>query len=548
MIAKVAHRNDIDENVTVRRPRHLLRWLGAIVVILVVGLFIVSFFLDGIIRARTEAAMNQKLKGYHVTLAHAHLQLLGGVLTLGGLDIVQQAHPRPAVADLPMLRFHIEWKELLSRRVVADVLLSHPKIHIDQTQLVSEKNARVPMKHEGWQDALESIYPFKINRFTIDEGDVVYIQNKIEPPLHLENINFTTDNIRNIHQPNDVYPSPFRASLVIFDTGQATIYGDANYLEEPFPGARARYMIENVPLGPFEPEIRLINITVSGGRLSSSGLVEYSPKITRVQVDNAAIDGVNVGYVHSAATQQAEASRVKAAGKAIEKQNNRPAVELQVHEFDITGSNFSYTDKIKDPNYRLFLNDASLAIRNLSNHRQEGPASLALHGKFMGSGDAKLSGDFLASKNGPALNMQLAIQNTDLPSLNDLLRAYGRFDVAAGQFTLYSQVSIKDGAISGYVKPMFANLRVYDYQKDKNTGVLHQAKELAIGAASHVFKNSSTRQVATQVDLGGKLTNPNISTWQAIVEVLHNAFVQAILPGFDRAAGNASQGSQPAAR
>ena len=56
-----------------------------------------------------------------------------------------------------------------------------------------------------------------------------------------------------------------------------------------------------------------------------------------------------------------------------------------------------------------------------------------------------------------------------------------------------------------------------------------------IGGASHLFKNSSTGRVATQVDLKGKLTRPDVSTWQAIAEVLHNAFVSAILPGFDRA-------------
>ena len=53
----------------------------------------------------------------------------------------------------------------------------------------------------------------------------------------------------------------------------------------------------------------------------------------------------------------------------------------------------------------------------------------------------------------------------------------------------------KDGDVSGYVKPMFANLEVYDYQKDKRTGVLHQAKELLIGGASHIFKNSGTRRL-----------------------------------------------------
>ena len=108
----------------------------------------------------------------------------------------------------------------------------------------------------------------------------------------------------------------------------------------------------------------------------------------------------------------------------------------------------------------------------------------------MGSGDTNVSGEFLASQHGPAFNLKVAMQNTDLTSMNDLLRAYGRFDVAAGQFSVFSEVSYQETATSnGYVKPMFANLEVYDYQKDKSTGILHQAKELVIGGASHLFKN-----------------------------------------------------------
>src|SRR5882762_7115140 len=108
----------------VYRKHRLLFWTGGIFATLVVSLFIASFFLDDMIRARTQTAMNQKLKGYHVALAHAHLQLVGGILTLNGLKVIQQAHPQPAVANVPMMRFHIQVKELLSRRVVADVLLS----------------------------------------------------------------------------------------------------------------------------------------------------------------------------------------------------------------------------------------------------------------------------------------------------------------------------------------------------------------------------------------------------------------------------------------
>jgi hypothetical protein len=62
-----------------------------------------------------------------------------------------------------MLRFHIQVKELLSRRIVADMLLHRPKIHIDHTQFVSEKNSKVPLRQKGWQQALKAAYPFKIN-------------------------------------------------------------------------------------------------------------------------------------------------------------------------------------------------------------------------------------------------------------------------------------------------------------------------------------------------------------------------------------------------
>jgi hypothetical protein len=325
-----------DPDARAYRKHRLLFWIGGIFAMLILALFITSFFLDNIIRARTKAAMNQNLKGYHVALAHAHLQLVGGILTLNGLKVIQQAHPHPEVADVAMMRFHIQVKELFSRRVVADVLLSHPKVHIDQTQLVAQKKDKVPLRQKGWQDALEAAYPFKINRFTIENGDVVYIQDAVNPPLHLAKLNFTTDNIRNIHASNNIYPSRFHANLVIFDTGRATIDGHANYLEEPFPGARAQYTIANVPVSAFDPEIREINIAVSGGRLSSSGLLEYSPKVTRVQVDNATIDRVALGYLHAPSTQQAEARRIKDTGKQIEKQNNRPAVDISVAEFDIT--------------------------------------------------------------------------------------------------------------------------------------------------------------------------------------------------------------------
>ena len=82
---------------------------------------------------------------------------------------------------------------------------------------------------------------------------------------------------------------------------------------------------------------------------------------------------------------------------------------------------------------------------------------------------------------------------------------------------------------------MFADVEVYNRQKDRNTPIMHQVKELVIGGASHLLKSHRTNQVASDIDLRGKLTSPNVDTWQALGQVLRNAFIQAIIPGFDRA-------------
>ena len=65
--------------------------------------------------------------------------------------------------------------------------------------------------------------------------------------------------------------------------------------------------------------------------------------------------------------------------------------------------------------------------------------------------------------------------------------------------------AVKDGNISGYVKPMFSDLKVYDYQKDKNKGLIGQTKQILIGTAAHIFKNRQTQKVATQVTISGSL-------------------------------------------
>jgi hypothetical protein len=344
------------------------------------------------------------------------------------------ANARPPVMMMPMMEFDIQCSELFFGRVVADLLLWHPVLHIVEPQLAAQEKSKVPLKQQGWQDAVEAVYPFKINRLSIAKGDITYIENQDSAPLHLSELNLTTENIRNIRSPKSTYPSTFHCDMVVFGVGRASMTGEANYLEEPFPGVKAQYKIENMPLKLLTSVIKRANFRIEGGRLFSEGMVEYSPRGTDLEVNTATVESVNITYVHEKATAPAEVKRIKTAGSTVKAENNRPGTLFLIRRFEVRNGTFNFLDRSTNPTYALSLDQAMLTIQNLSNHRDRGRATFNVTGKFMGSGETTLSGAFVASAHGPSFNLDLAIRNTQLTLLNDLLRAYGRFNVAAGQF------------------------------------------------------------------------------------------------------------------
>jgi len=128
-----------------------------------------------------------------------------------------------------------------------------------------------------------------------------------------------------------------------------------------------------------------------------------------------------------------------------------------------------------------------------------------------------------------------------LPALNDLLRAYGNFDVSAGSFSLVTELHIKNDAISGYVKPFFKDMKVYDRHKDKGKGIFHQMYEILVGGVAKLLENRPHQAVATKADIRGMVEKPQTSTWQIIGELIKNAFFKAILPSFEKEAAGAGK-------
>jgi len=92
---------------------------------------------------------------------------------------------------------------------------------------------------------------------------------------------------------------------------------------KPFPGMITDYVLRDAPLSAVSPASKHVNLTVQGGTLSSDGTLEYSPKVTNVNVRNATIDKVGITYYPLLQTRNAETRRIKTVGQTVEKENNR---------------------------------------------------------------------------------------------------------------------------------------------------------------------------------------------------------------------------------
>src|SRR5664279_5697691 len=205
----------------------VLRWGVGMPVILALVLYCASYLLDEPLRSNTEMKLNRDLKGYSVSLSGAHVQLIGFSATLKGLTVLQQAHPDAPVAYFPMVKASIHWRGLLAGRLVGELMLDRPKININLLQLRNETTRGISLKERGWPQALKDIYPLKINSLKINDASITYIDQDPKQPLVLSHLNLQATNVRNIHRPDQVYPSSFHLDTAIFGSGHGTFDGAA---------------------------------------------------------------------------------------------------------------------------------------------------------------------------------------------------------------------------------------------------------------------------------------------------------------------------------
>lgn len=204
-----------------------------------------------------------------------------------------------------------------------------------------------------------------------------------------------------------------------------------------------------------------------------------------------------------------------------------------IHDGTLAYRNFS-TDPKVNVNIRNIQGEVS-NLRNVEDEKQALPSRAHFTGRSIGGGKFNFDGRMNILKQVPDLDFSAKLEGVSLPALNDYFMAFVFFDVESGEFDVYSELKVKDGAVSGYVKPIARHISLIDLNKDSNP--LKLLWESIASGVIEIFSNQRKDQFATRIPLRGNIKDVKTSIWPVLGGILRNAFVQALRKGTDSELG-----------
>jgi hypothetical protein len=207
---------------------------------------------------------------------------------------------------------------------------------------------------------------------------------------------------------------------------------------------------------------------------------------------------------------------------------------LQINRVELNNGSLRFVDPTSKPKVDIALEPFDLLARNLRNSYDSSnvlPATVEMRGGVYG-GTITLDMKLNPLAEDPTFDLTAEVEGMELPQLNDFLQAYGKFDVNRGTFGLYSELAAKEGGFAGYVKPLIKDLDVVG-REDRDDNLLRKLWEGTVGTVGVIFRNQPEDQVATKVEMRGRMDGPRTNVIYAIVDLLRNAFIQALQPSVD---------------
>lgn len=202
-------------------------------------------------------------------------------------------------------------------------------------------------------------------------------------------------------------------------------------------------------------------------------------------------------------------------------------VPIAINNLKIIDGKAAFVQLTADPNIDLNLNQINLNATNLRNvvrNNSELPSELNGTAVSIGQGRVTLNGKMDLVKQIPDMDMSFALEDADVKSLNDFTNYYAGVDFAEGHFSMFSEIAIADGFLTGYVKPLLKDSKLISATQD---GFLNTLWEGFVGFFKFVLKNKGNNTLATKIPLSGDLNAVETKVWPSVLNVFKNGWIEA---------------------
>ena len=258
--------------------------------------------------------------------------------------------------------------------------------------------------------------------------------------------------------------------------------------------------------------------------------VEWRELFHRALVGEIHVYDANVNFVQAESEEKSQTSIDQSWLKVVQ-----DLFPFRINRFEIHNGELWFHDTHSEPKVDVFLTNLVAVCTNLYNTRKlksELPADFRAKGTTLGEGEVELQVKLDPLAEEPKFDLELALRKMDLRALNDLLEAYGKFNVKRGTFEVFSEIAGENGSFDGYVKPFFEDLDVFELKQDAKNPVKLAWQGIVAGAVK-LFKNHPKDQVATKIPVAGTFEKTEVQVWSTLANVLRNAFVEAFKTRLD---------------
>ncbi|MEI9864905.1 MAG: DUF748 domain-containing protein [Limisphaerales bacterium] len=226
-----------------RRISRLSRWIVALIIFLVV----VRISLPFVVKAYVNHKLNEA-NDYAGHIGDVDMKLWKGGYRIHQIEILKKtAGVQSPLFSAKVMDLSIEWRELFDGAIAwARSPCSKPRVNIvsgptpEQTQNGED---------ERWDKMLQALFPFKVNRFQIDDGEIHFQNPSATPPvdIYLRQVSATATNLTNARDLKEKLPAGLIASGSALGGGQLSLQLQMNLLK-PMPTYEMNCGLTNVDL------------------------------------------------------------------------------------------------------------------------------------------------------------------------------------------------------------------------------------------------------------------------------------------------------------